>query len=205
LLAVVRITATAGYVIRGDATPSAGPREILILREPAPIHDGAFEAARVAVGEPASYRSANHCLAEERLRQKTLAISPLRILFAPVVEGDAMLALSRVWLRLVPILVAPTLSVDPAKLSLPLDVGGADPKFFKLTEPAADSPLDGRTREDCQLTAGHLAQDPGALPVGLFRVIQVTRAARYARAGSRPATGARGETHKAGIRTVGVG
>ena len=61
-----------------------------------------------------SNRSLHHCplthrLAEERLGQKTLAVSPLRVLFAPVVEGNAMLALSRVWLRLVPILEAPTL------------------------------------------------------------------------------------------------
>jgi len=203
LLAVVRKAATAGYVVRCDAAPSAGPGEILILREAAPIHDGTLEPAGIAVGEPTPHGSADHSLAEERLGQKTLAISPLRVLLAPVVEGDAMLALSRVRLRFVPILEAPTLSVDPAKLSLPLDVGGADPKLFELTEPAADSPLDHRIRDDRQLTAGHLAHDLGALPVGPFRVIQVARAARNARAGTGRA--GRSQTHFPHSRTIGVG
>lgn len=179
-LAVVGIAATAGHVIGRDAASAAGPGEVAILRKSAPIHNRPFKTPGKSGGEPTPHRTADFHFAEERSGSEAMTVSPLGVL-APIIEGEAVLPLPGIRLRFVPIGEFPALSVDPAKLSFPLDVGGADPKFLFMTERAGDSPLRNRIRDDRQLASFVVANVPGAIPVGLLRVIQIRRAASDAR------------------------
>lgn len=70
-------------------------------------------------------------------------------------------------LRSVPTGESQTLAIDPAELSFPLDIGGSDPEFWQLTEPASDPALRPLARDDRQLTAFHLTDLPRAFPVRL--------------------------------------
>jgi len=161
--------------VTGHATRAG---EVAVAREGEGTPQRAFEVSSIPSREAIANRAAHHGLAEEGTRIEAVTITPFGI-FAPVVESHAMLV---VGVRLAGLTPVPTreahaLSVDPAKLSFPLNVGGTNPELGQLTEPARDPALLPLGRDDRQLPAFDLADGSGAFPVGLLLVEQVTRAA----------------------------
>jgi len=172
---IVRLSAATWPVPHGLTAHSFGSGMITVAWKLVRTPQRSLEGARISRWETTTRGFAHHGFAEKGPRIVTIAVAPFGV-FAPVIESDAMFVVRVFPRRLspVPASKSKTLAIDPAELSLPLNVGAANPKFRQSSKSAGDSALFSLGSDDRELTSLHFAEHFGPFPVRLLRMIKIT-------------------------------